>query len=146
MIAKTGINVVGFQFYDSPIKSIVWMMYKTDIREFQFYDSPIKRTRRCGTCPNLLSFNSMIVRLKVVLCLVSPSPVVFQFYDSPIKRSSRNEIAVYSPNFNSMIVRLKEQEANINSGMVNEFQFYDSPIKRPTLRQWLRSKNLISIL
>ena len=31
--------------------------------------------------------------------------------------------------FNSMIVRLKEQEANINSGMVNEFQFYDSPIK-----------------
>ena len=45
-----------------------------------------------------------------------------------------------------MIVRLKEQEANINSGMVNEFQFYDSPIKSIVDSKILSDRSVISIL
>ena len=55
-----------FQFYDSPIKSACKCFYEAFLFKFQFYDSPIK-----SIAPYLeyaaidISFNSMIVRLKV---------------------------------------------------------------------------------
>ena len=54
---------------------------------FQFYDSPIKRFRKIfKRKKELISFNSMIVRLKAVPQGVTLHIRKFQFYDSPIKR------------------------------------------------------------
>ena len=54
-----------FQFYDSPIKSRTGDMAQKAPFAFQFYDSPIKSQIRHCSPQDHLSFNSMIVRLKV---------------------------------------------------------------------------------
>ena len=54
------------------------------------------------------SFNSMIVRLKVVsLRFIFFQRMKFQFYDSPIKSIWRTRNGMNGSSFNSMIVRLK---------------------------------------
>ena len=37
---------MAFQFYDSPIKSVILRLVSPAPVVFQFYDSPIKRTER----------------------------------------------------------------------------------------------------
>ena len=54
-----------FQFYDSPIKSNYPTIRPPHFEMFQFYDSPIKRTLISQHICETISFNSMIVRLKV---------------------------------------------------------------------------------
>ena len=55
-----------FQFYDSPIKRQASPVTSTLVWLFQFYDSPIKRSVLSPQIhADVLSFNSMIVRLKV---------------------------------------------------------------------------------
>ena len=56
---------------------------------------------------NFSSFNSMIVRLKVVIDILRNVMLMFQFYDSPIKSVSNVLILQNDISFNSMIVRLK---------------------------------------
>ena len=58
----------------------------------------------------LVSFNSMIVRLKAIaLRQYSLAEAKFQFYDSPIKSQNSPAGAIKQEDgFNSMIVRLKE--------------------------------------
>ena len=54
-----------FQFYDSPIKSVIWYLAYAIL---------------------FCCFNSMIVRLKDKYQGKFPDTFLFQFYDSPIKR------------------------------------------------------------
>ena len=77
---------------------------------FQFYDSPIKSEYYFDKRAEEISFNSMIVRLKVLLLTSTRSShFSFQFYDSPIKSLRRTRRTVCgAASFNSMIVRLKE--------------------------------------
>ena len=63
-----------FQFYDSPIKRDSPLLpKKSRIQAFQFYDSPIKRIESKSLKKHLFSFNSMIVRLKVLFIFLPPS-------------------------------------------------------------------------
>ena len=55
-----------FQFYDSPIKSNFSIERLIELSKFQFYDSPIKSRGFAKAFPLFFSFNSMIVRLKVI--------------------------------------------------------------------------------
>ena len=43
LIVQTSISPTKFQFYDSPIKSIILYCIYFIFFVFQFYDSPIKR-------------------------------------------------------------------------------------------------------
>ena len=79
------------------------------IPPFQFYDSPIKRLENAEQAARIVSFNSMIVRLKE-----TPENGVFGGENS----------------FNSMIVRLKVCNSRPENNRFKRFQFYDSPIKR----------------
>ena len=63
----TLLQIQGFQFYDSPIKSEKQSGEYEVMYLFQFYDSPIKSCARQTAYEGQVGFNSMIVRLKVVL-------------------------------------------------------------------------------
>ena len=90
---KDGVKILQFfnrkmfQFYDSPIKSLLAYRLASKPRTFQFYDSPIKRDFAKLVKWYLSCFNSMIVRLKGKRTMnVEEIFISFQFYDSPIKR------------------------------------------------------------
>ena len=78
-----------------------------------------------------MSFNSMIVRLKVVASLYTMK-VRDKSFNSMIVRlkeeMSQQQNCLFLC-FNSMIVRLKGAVASSRLLSASEFQFYDSPIK-----------------
>ena len=57
-----------------------------ELVRFQFYDSPIKSLPFAVIGIHVFGFNSMIVRLKAVKAPLLIRSGWFQFYDSPIKR------------------------------------------------------------
>ena len=82
-----------FQFYDSPIKRVYPRVVQGKRFRFQFYDTPIKSLFFFfSERHKYLSFNSMIVRLKVcVKSVILVLTLMFQFYDSPIKSPTNTE-------------------------------------------------------
>ena len=129
---KIIVTFSGFQFYDSPIKSLPASYAPASIGDF---NSMIVRLK--GLCKRHhkkihAHFNSMIVRLKVLRnepC--APPRRRFQFYDSPIKSPKKKRKRRVVEGFNSMIVRLKVTYLLKRLITRVRFQFYDSPIKSP---------------
>ena len=98
-----------FQFYDSPIKSLMTLYSRYIACRFQFYDSPIKR------------------QLEAVRCCLKK---MFQFYDSPIKSYCKRDGQYIDSKFQFYDSPIKRPVySNICPCRVDEFQFYDSPIK-----------------
>ena len=104
---------------------------RTTTRRFQFYDSPIKSSNAICVIQRLYtSFNSMIVRLKVDLCLAEDVTLKkFQFYDSPIKSGidlTETQTCTWFQFYDSPIKRSTGKSPYF---ALRSFQFYDSPIK-----------------
>ena len=119
-----------FQFYDSPIKRIVWERCNIGATSF---NSMIVRLKAClpSFHDTILScFNSMIVRLKVPAGACMFVYIVrFQFYDSPIKSGFYPFHVNKSPMFQFYDSPIKSSNSSQFLAEKQRFQFYDSPIK-----------------
>ena len=113
--------VAKFQFHKGAIKSLLLEAEGVVFAGFQFHKGAIKRRLELQLRAFVVGFNSIKVRLKAAMRLLSFS------------MSSRC--------FNSIKVRLKDQRAWELHGRVVEFQFHKGAIKRFRARAWGREWN-----